>query len=395
MFDKVLQWPEPIDSTNWRSIDPADLYQKELIGDAPQLLNFATILSFVKDGLEATEDKRVYSAYGFVNSHEQLVELWITLLRALKDTAQSQSSWLQAGMWNFQGNQVGPWSAGFDASFGGIVINDPYISNDIGRHRDFGKLFEIGKDFRKLNAVIKGGSNSALTKQSIEKISQKGQESIDDIAKERQESIRVIDEHLSDATKERLSQIKAAEVTRDWSVHYDKKCKELEESINGNGKKKGLKQQREIWYTRLMVAFGVYALIALLIAHGWWVFKLNGALSESLLGFGKYFIGLTFYGVLAGVYMGYAFASRQLKVHQNLLEQYKHRSVVAKTIEGVIYTVVKSKDNPEAADSSIREKDLELLVQVAATSMFEYRPIGHLSTREASGGILGELFGRN
>ena len=97
--------------------------------------------------------------------------------------------------------------------------------------------------------------------------------------------------------------------------------------------------------------------------------------------FSKYIAGIAFYGILLGTFLGYSFSSRQLKVSQNLLEQYRHRSIVSETIENIVAAVIKTK-NGEEDSTSITQDELKELVRVAALAMFENRPIGHLSAKE-------------
>ncbi|MBI5357230.1 hypothetical protein HZB74_00015 [Candidatus Saccharibacteria bacterium] len=103
-------------------------------------------------------------------------------------------------------------------------------------------------------------------------------------------------------------------------------------------------------------------------------------------------MGLTFYGFLGGVFLGYSNANRQLKIHQNLLEQYRHREIVAKTISGVVSAVIKTKEGNASPEeqTEIEKEELQQLVKVAASAMFEYRTIGHLSAKEGNS-ILSEL----
>jgi hypothetical protein len=350
-------------------------------------------------------EAKVFENWDFHNSYDTLLSIWLEMLNHLRDTATQQPGWLQNGQWSYNGNTVAAWNVNYDASLGAFTINnDPYQLTDTPRQRDFGKLYEIGRELHKLNGLIKGGTNSVLTKAALAAIDDraaKSQKSIDDDYNEKKKQL---DSDLEAATADAVAKIKSVEASKDWSEHYETRCKELVKIIDGSGKKKahwfsrrdGLKAARDRWYWVLVCTFVVYAIVALLIVHGIWIFKIGSSLDATLSGFGKYFIGLTLYGALAGIYIGYGFSVKQLKVHQNLLEQYRHRAIVAKTIEGIVLAVIKTKEGTSGPgeESQIRDEDLEQLVKVAAASMFEYRPIGHLSTREGTS-ILNDIIGRS
>lgn len=394
MFEKVASWPQPIDTSTWKHIDPADLSAMAPAGQYPQIHNFANILVNIKRGLEAVEDSKIFVAWDFSNTYDDLVAVWADLLGRLQLTAQQQPEWLQSGMWNYNGTQVSSWVVTFDGSSGRfLVTNDPYLLGDITRQKDFGLLYEIGRETVKLNSLIKGGMNSALTRASLQAIQDKGDEAVRIFDTRLADGTSQVNSQLDEAVKTKIAQIKTVEASKDWSQHYEARCDELEKIIGGESKKGGLINRRDKWFRALMVTLVIYAIVALAIMLGWGKFKIDSSLDQVINGFGKYFVGLTLYGVLAGVYIGYAYAVRQLRVHQNLLEQYRHRAIVAKTIEGVVLAVIKTKEGTmePGQESVLRDEDLEQLVKVAATSMFEYRPIGHLSTKEGTS-ILGELF---
>jgi hypothetical protein len=405
MFDKVLQWPSPITTDNWKLIDASQLYDPAAVGINPQLQSFTNILSSIRKGLEAVSDPKVFEDWNFNGTYDDLVAIWIEFLNQLRTTAQSQPGWLQSGQYSFNGNQVSFWNVTYDPSNGSFVItNDPHLLGDAGRQRDFGLLYELGRDLQKMSSLIKGGKNSIHTKASIRSIDDKTQSTLKEIDTKFDETRNQINSELETATADKVAKIKTVEASKDWSQHYESRCEELEGLIKGEKKiknqkgkkdkkgKMGLQTQRSLWYVALVSTFMLYAVVALLIIHGWKIFKISSDLDQVLNGFGKYFIGLTLYGILAGIYIGYAFSVKQLKVHQNLLEQYRHREIVAKTIEGIVLAVIKTKEGTieSGQESVLRDQDLEQLVKVAATSMFEYRPIGHLSTKEGTS-ILGDL----
>ncbi len=78
----------------------------------------------------------------------------------------------------------------------------------------------------------------------------------------------------------------------------------------------------------------------------------------------------------------YQHYSRLVKVYSNLEEQYRHRSLVARTIQGLLKSIETQSVEFDAAL-------LQQLRQEAAKAIFTQKPIGHLGGREG-GGILSD-----
>lgn len=73
--------------------------------------------------------------------------------------------------------------------------------------------------------------------------------------------------------------------------------------------------------------------------------------------------------------LGYSFANKNYRIYSNLLEQYSHREVVARTIQGVL-----ARPRGDEYDEKVRQE----LANVAAAALFEQKTIGHLSKNEAN-----------
>lgn len=73
--------------------------------------------------------------------------------------------------------------------------------------------------------------------------------------------------------------------------------------------------------------------------------------------------------------LGYSFANKNYRIYSNLLEQYSHREVVARTIQGIL-----ARPRGDEDDEKVRKE----LANVAATALFEQKTIGHLSKNEAN-----------
>ena len=362
MQGKIQSWPESIDSTNWHEVEPIDLNDHS----NPVLSGFSEVLQSIKAALIAAEDPKIYSEIGFELPFSEMIGIWTDLLRRIRYTSITNIGVLQAGQWIYNGNQVPGWVPNFDNSQAQFVItNDPYLLGDAIRQRDFGKLFELGKQLRLLKTLTFGGRRSPLTKAAINDIEAVGEQ-----------QIKGLKDKVDKATKEAVATLKTAKTVRSWSGHYDTRVEELEKKVAD------LTVWRRWWYTAVMLTLVIYGAAAVLVATG----KIELSKLSTIQGLGKYLMGLTFYGFLLGVFLGYSFCTRQLKIHQNLLEQYRHRAVVARTIEGVVGAVVRSQaDN---ADTEITQQELQELVKVAAIAMFEYRPIGHLSAKESTSPIM-------
>lgn len=73
--------------------------------------------------------------------------------------------------------------------------------------------------------------------------------------------------------------------------------------------------------------------------------------------------------------LGYSFANKNYRIYSNLLEQYRHREVVAETIQGIL-----AKPRGDDADEAVRKE----LANVASTALFEQKTVGHLSKNEGN-----------
>jgi hypothetical protein len=78
----------------------------------------------------------------------------------------------------------------------------------------------------------------------------------------------------------------------------------------------------------------------------------------------------------------YASANKNYRIYSNLTDQVKHRSVVAKTIRGIIL-------DENISDS---QKDYKAeLVAVGARAMFELKNTGHLTKKESAGPVIDSI----
>ncbi|HSX16065.1 MAG TPA: hypothetical protein VLF40_04705 [Candidatus Saccharimonadales bacterium] len=82
----------------------------------------------------------------------------------------------------------------------------------------------------------------------------------------------------------------------------------------------------------------------------------------------------TYVALFAIPSLGYSFANKNYRIYSNILEQYRHRAIVAKTIQGVL------KQEHDDSTKDIRQQ----LTAVAAIAMFEQKTIGHLTKNEAN-----------
>lgn len=81
--------------------------------------------------------------------------------------------------------------------------------------------------------------------------------------------------------------------------------------------------------------------------------------------------------------IGYSFANKNYRIYSNLLEQYRHREIVAKTIQGIL-----ARPRGDEHDEAVRKE----LANVAASALFEQKTVGHLSKNEANSTSLFEVF---
>lgn len=71
--------------------------------------------------------------------------------------------------------------------------------------------------------------------------------------------------------------------------------------------------------------------------------------------------------------LGYAAANKNYRIYSNLLEQYRHRATVARTLQGILRSVSEGEDNKDIRQS---------LAAVAAAAMFELKTVGHLTKHD-------------
>ncbi len=397
MPEEILTWPDPVTADNLVDINLDKLFTLEPLISNRETLQQFRFLSSIHRAITNISDKDLKIA-GIISQLPDLKSNWAEILNGVRRAAQQDPGNLGAGTFSQNGNQYKFTVNYASASGSKELVGDPNLNQSPDLQKDLGRLFDIGQDIESYELATKGGLRSPLTRASLKAITDEAEK-----AKEQLTS------HAATEAQNISAEVNAAIAIRGWSQYYKKRCDELNKLINGTKKEKmrrlrkikkeyrdgGLLVDRLRWQKWLMISLGLYAAFALIIITNPIHADYNGALSS---GFSKYFLGLTLYGLLGGVFIAYSYANKQLKVHQNLYEQYRHRAVVAETIEGIIAAVIKTKNGTLPAGetpSVIEQSQLETLVRVAATAMFENRPIGHLSTKEATGGLLGEVLGRN
>lgn len=392
MYEQIQQWPSPIDKDNYKKLEYDSLLNYAKSNNVDAALRLYKIINNVGTALNKTSIKNLQPEISM--SFEEIEQRWVRFLESVRQAANNDQNQLNNPNIFVDGN----WSTVnivYDASNDKFALSDSYIFTDWNAQKDFGLLYELGKSINDVRSAATGGARSPITNASRESI--KAQES---------DSKKSIEEFIESKKAEAISSVSSAKINADWSEFYRERCNELKKDINGEiirefklwkfpksrYKKAGLKHLRNVWFFILLGTLFIYALIAGLIFTGQGIFKIDSSIDENLKGFGRYFIGLTLYGVLAGMFLGYSYASRQLKIHQNLLEQYRHREIVSKTISGVVSAVMKSKSGTATPEeqTDIDKEELQQLVKVAASAMFEYRTIGHLSAKEGNS-ILSEL----
>lgn len=393
MTDEILAWPNPIIPENVLDIDLSKLLSIEPVSTNRETQQQFRILNSIHRTLKSIDEGKLKSV-GVLADVENLKSTWAEVLNGVRRAAEQDPGSLGGGTFVQNGNSY-KFSLNYIPTLGGFEFaGDPTVNQSTDMQKDFGRLFQIGEEVETYEIATKGGIRSPLTKAAL-----------DSIQKEAEKAKKEVTEHAAKEAQQVSAEVKAAVSIRDWSEYYEARCTELKAGIHGDKKKKtwrrpswslGLQGARRVWVVLLFITLVTYAIGAFLIFKGEGIFKVSSNEPANLTGFSRYFLGLTLYGVLAGVFIGYSYSTRQLKIHLNLLEQYRHRAVVAKTIEGVISAVVKTKEGamPAGEESVIDQNQLDQLVASAASAMFEYRPIGHLSTKEGNSSILGEIFGK-
>lgn len=134
--------------------------------------------------------------------------------------------------------------------------------------------------------------------------------------------------------------------------------------------------RRTAWFTVLVI--GIAAIIIANVASVYDVHSILGVDPTKLRPehndtqlFAKIAIYIAFFAVPA---LGYSFANKNYRIYSNILEQYRHREVVAKTIQGILA------QPSDESNADIRKE----LTNVAAVALFEQKTTGHLTKNEAN-----------
>lgn len=144
-----------------------------------------------------------------------------------------------------------------------------------------------------------------------------------------------------------------------------------------------IKGRRLVWFTVLggvLIGQAVFFFFAITSPHGHGVFSSNlNVLLQKDFTLAKI---SAFLGFILVPSLGYASVNRNYRIYSNLLEQYRHRATVARTLQGVLLQFTENDDNKDVRQS---------LVSVAAAAMFELKAVGHLSKTDGSGTPLSEV----
>jgi len=400
MIEEILKWPNQVTESDLAKLDIDKIVVNQDVKTNPPLLNQFRIVGYITTALKDlnTEDYRL----GYNNNRDVLINIWIDVLTNIRNGAETNSDTISAGNLIYENN---PYK--FVIQYTGLseisLEGHKKINETEELKTDFGRLLETGKAIQFTHQATKLGKKSSMTSASLNSISKQKEESLDEIIKTTKRLI-----------SEAKTEINTAAVIKGWNSYYNERIEDLKKIINGehprgldgehprglDGKhSRGLRDIRTIWFWLLISALVFYAILALIILNGGIhinntrLLGIDAQTANNIQGFSKFFIGLTIYGLLGGIFIGYSHANKQLKVHQNILEQYRHRAIVAKTIEEIITAVAKTKSNELDTDESpskINDEQLKQLVDIAAKAMFEGKATGYLSTNESTG-IISEL----
>lgn len=135
--------------------------------------------------------------------------------------------------------------------------------------------------------------------------------------------------------------------------------------------------RRFLWFVLIALSIILIMAVNLLSIYGTKTFlginvaPLKATHKDTLL-FAK---AATYLAVLFIPTIGYSFANKNYRIYSNLLEQYRHREIVAKTIQGIL-----ARPRGDDDDEAVRKE----LANVASVALFEQKTVGHLSKQEAN-----------
>lgn len=143
-----------------------------------------------------------------------------------------------------------------------------------------------------------------------------------------------------------------------------------------NTKLRSYAGRRAFWF--LAIILGAFIILAVNIASVYSITSVFGIDFTKLRpdhNDTQFFAKITVYVIFLAIpALGYSFANKNYRIYSNIIEQYRHREVVAKTIQGILVTP------SDGGDADVRKE----LANVAATALFEQKTIGHLSKNEAN-----------
>jgi len=139
--------------------------------------------------------------------------------------------------------------------------------------------------------------------------------------------------------------------------------------------------QRAFWFTCLLVLILFFVSTSLMSAYG--VATIIPSTRNTESEFGSILWKISLFLPLTVLFgLAYSFAVKNYRIYSNMLDQYEHRRIVARTSKGIILSL------QSESESEVRKT----MTAAAAQALFEHRNTGHLSKKEAESTSLLEIF---
>lgn len=223
-------------------------------------------------------------------------------------------------------------------------------------------------------------ATAAFIEPAIDDIVESG---IGSIQKEKGASLESIEQRLADGIKE-IKQATTIYQFNSWADHYETMVKDLDNKVNGIKPEryhiwsyiKSYRFHRLFWFIFLALTV-IFACLDKVFFH--LLNKETSMQATDTIKVLSQYVVYTPLIIIASI--EYSFAIKNYRIYSNMLDQYKHRKIVASTMVGIL----------GSSKETLDDQQRNLMVAVAAQALFEQKNTGHLSKREAESSGVSEM----
>lgn len=392
MLEQIQQWPSPITTENYKSLEFDELLKFGLSNSNDSPVRLYKITKNIQTAL--TEDN-VKSLDPLISlNFTELEQIWIRFLEALRQgVVNDQNQILSSNVF-----VDGSWNTvniNYDAGSDKFTIQDSYLFNDWAKQKDFGLLYRLGQLLNDEIVSTKGGARSLATKAALNSVKSKG-ELYEKLLDKKQEN-------FNKEAQEKMESLSGVSAAAEWGDEYLKRIWRLEEDTYGRRRTKGelvnqvtqedsgkvsrvlrfITSSQTIYWVYLV--FLVFVVFTTLSSIG--IDRINDIITK--------FTSLDIKGLLEAVrtnggsllflallYIGFKKVSEDHKVKQNSLENYQHRYATAKALNLIM------RGHNDLLDSN----DKRVMLTHAASALFDMQPSGYFKNQDINNPSPIEIF---